>query len=160
VRSEDVTTVHYAVEPLAVRGPEGGGDPARIAGYRVSNVVQLAVRDLAAVSRVVDAAVAAGANVIHGVHFTLEDRRTAERSARERAVAAAHASALDLARAANVRLGPLLSLGEGPGIRPVERTAMMAGVQRGAPGPIEAGELTVLVVVEARYGIEPGGESR
>jgi uncharacterized protein YggE len=155
VRPEDVTTVHYAVEPLAIRGPEGTGDPARISGYRVSNVVQLRVRDLSAVSRVVDAAVAAGANVIQGVHFTLDDRRPAETTARERAVAAAHATALELARAAGVRLGPLVSLSEAGGVRPGERTAMMAGVQRSTAGPIEAGELTVLVFVEARYGIEP-----
>jgi uncharacterized protein len=155
VSDKDVATVRYAVEPLqppAPRSPDGG-DPARIVGYRVSNVVQLKVRDVAAAGRVVDAAAAAGANVIQGVSFTLEDRAAAEAAARARAVASAQRTASELARAAGVGLGRLLSLEEGVAARPLADGFAVARSTVG-PGPIEAGELQVVVTVEARYAID------
>jgi uncharacterized protein YggE len=45
----------------------------------VVNVVQLKIRDLAAVARVVDAAVAAGANTIGALRFTVDDPARPER---------------------------------------------------------------------------------
>jgi uncharacterized protein YggE len=156
VRAEDVTTVRYAVTPLSARRPDGGDDPARIAGYHVVNVVEARVRDVGAVGRVVDAAVAAGATVIQDVRFTVADRRAAEARAREQAVAEARRTATELARAAGVALGPLVSLSEGVAAPPVPvfRASPMA-LSATAPGPIEAGEQEVVVTVEASYRIGP-----
>ena len=99
VGASDIATVRYLVEPIQPpRGPDAT-DSTRIVAYRVSNVVQLKVRDVSAAARVVDAAVAAGANVVLGVSFTLEDRTGAEAAARQQA-AAAHRTAVELARAA------------------------------------------------------------
>ena len=156
VRAEDIATIRYAIEPQIARRPptpEGVEDPGRITGYRVSNVVQLKVRDVAAVGRVVDGAVAAGANVVQGVQFALDDRTAAEATARERAVKSAHDTAVQLAKSAGLTLGPLVSLTENVGVRPVgaPRDAMAFSVA--GAGPIEAGELTVVVTVEARYQI-------
>jgi uncharacterized protein len=152
VSDKDIATVRYSVEPIQPpRSPET--EPARIVGYRVSNVVQLKVREVAAAGRVVDAAVAAGANLILGVSFTREDRMAAEAAARERAVASARAAASELARAAGVSLGRLLSLREGIPTRPVADGFAVARATVG-PGPIEAGELHISVTVEARYAIE------
>src|SRR5687768_14830374 len=102
VRAEDIATIRYAIEPQIARRPptpDGVEDPGRITGYRVSNLVQVKVRDVAAAGRVVDAAVAAGANVLQGVQFALDDRQAAEAMARERAVAAARETASQLAKA-------------------------------------------------------------
>lgn len=152
VRAEDITTVRYAIDPLSAPRPHAE-DAARVVGYRVSNVVQIKVRDVGAVGRVVDAAVAAGANVIHGVYFTLDDRQAAEAVARERAVAAARAKAEELARAAGVRLGALVSVTEGVAVGPPVETFAVAR-QTVGPGPIEPGEQGVSVTVEMRYRIE------
>jgi hypothetical protein len=152
VRDEDVSTVRYAVDPIqSPREPAAPGAP-RIAGYRVSNLAQLRIRDVKGAARVVDAAVAAGANVVLGVSFTLQDRAAAEAAARERAVAAARTTATQLARAAGVALGPVLSIGEGTPVRPFDEIAVARTAV--GPGPIEAGELTVAVTVEVRYAIE------
>jgi uncharacterized protein len=153
VSDKDVTTVRYSAEPIQPpRGPDTV-ESARIVGYRVSNVVQLKVREVAAAARVVDGAVAAGANLILGVSFTREDRTAAMAAARERAVAAARSTASELARAAGVSLGRLLSLREGIPGRPAAEGFTVAQATVG-PGPIEAGELQITVIVEARYAIE------
>jgi uncharacterized protein YggE len=152
VQDRDVTTVAYSVDPvMPVR--RGEEEPVRIAGYRVLNVVQLRVRDLASAGRVLDAAVAAGANTMRGLQFTLDDPAKAQAEARARAVADAAAKAQQLAAAGGVRLGELLALSE-CAFRPVfERTltAPRATVAATAPGPIETGELETTVTVEATY---------
>jgi uncharacterized protein YggE len=156
VRPEDIATTRYAVEPQMARRPgmPESEESLRIVGYRASNLFQIKVRDVTAVGRVADAAVAAGANVVQGVLFILEDRKAAESAARERAVASAQATAAQLAKAAGVRLGPLVTLTEGvAGPRPVTGREVMA-MQTSGPGPIEAGELTIVVTVEARYRVE------
>jgi uncharacterized protein YggE len=149
VAQKDITTLHYTVEPVAAprRGDDG---PTRIAGYRVVNVVQVRIRDITTAARILDAAIAEGANTLPSLSFTLADRSAAETQARTLAVKAAAAKAREIADAAGVRLGDLVSLQERAGLRPIAPRAAMATV---AAGPVEAGELEVVVTVEARYRI-------
>jgi uncharacterized protein len=155
VRAEDIATVQYAVAPLSAPGPKADDTP-QVVGYQVSNVVDVKVRDVVAVGRVVDAAVEAGANVIQGIRFSLEDRKPAEARARQQAVADARNTASELAHAAGVTLGPLVWLSEGVAAEPVFETRRGMGVALSAraPGPIEAGEQQIVVTVEARYRID------
>ena len=149
VRDADVRTTTYAVDPIAeVRKP--GDTGVHIVGYRVSNVVQVRARDVGGIGGIVDAAVAAGATVVRSVHFTLADPARAEAEARALAMQDAAARARQIAAAAGVSLGRLLSVTESSPFRPVTR--MSAAV---APGPVEPGQLEVTVNLEARYAIEP-----
>jgi uncharacterized protein YggE len=148
VRDADVRTTVYAIDPVAE--PRRAGDPSvQIIGYRVSNVAQVRTRATDG-GRVVDAAVAAGANVVRNVHFTLDDPARAEAEARALAMQDASARARQVAAAAGVKLGRLLAVTEASPGRPVARMAMAA-----APGPVEPGQLEVTVSVQARYEIEP-----
>lgn len=109
VRDADVRTTTYAIDPVAE--PRQSGDAsARIVGYQVSNLVQIRTRDVNGLGRIVDAAGAAGANVVRNVHFTLDDPSRAEAEARALAMQAAAAKARHVAAAAGVRLGRLLSV--------------------------------------------------
>ncbi|HEX9818838.1 MAG TPA: SIMPL domain-containing protein [Methylomirabilota bacterium] len=149
VGDSDIRTTSYAIDPVAE--PRQAGDAsARIVGYRVSNVVQIRTRDVAGVGRIVDAAVAADANVVRNVHFTLADPARAEAEARALAMQDAAARARQIAAAAGVKLGRLLSVTEGSPVRPVARMSLAT-----APGPLEPGQLEVTVSLEARYAIEP-----
>jgi hypothetical protein len=154
VADQDIATVAWAIDPL--QAPRRTEDqPARIVGYRALNVVQVKVRDLERVGAVVDAAVAAGANVLRGLHFTVDDPAPLEARARAMAVASAAARARQLASAAGVRLGELVRLTEGaPPPRPLGARDVRAALAV-APGPVEAGELEVTVTVEAQYRIGP-----
>jgi uncharacterized protein YggE len=149
VRDADIRTIAYAIDPVAEPRPPADGSP-RIAGYRVSNVVQVRTRDVARLAPIVDAAVRAGANVVRNIQLTLDDPARAEAEARTLAVQDATAKARQLAAAAGVALGRLLSVTESSPVRPVARMAMAT-----APGPIEPGQLEVTVSLEARYAIEP-----
>jgi uncharacterized protein len=101
----------------------------------------------------VDAAVAAGANTVSALQFTVSDPSVAGRAARARAVALAAAKAGELAAAAGVPLGEVLSIEEDAGPRPIPFQS--ATLRAGGPGPVEAGELEVVVSVVARYRLPP-----
>jgi uncharacterized protein YggE len=62
----------------------------------------------------------------------------------------ATARARQVAAAAGVRLGRLLSASESSPVHPVARMTLAR-----AAGPIEAGQLEVIVSLQARYAIEP-----
>ena len=149
VRDADVRTTVYAIDPVAE--PQQPGDRSiRIVGYRVSNVVQVRTRDVDGLGTIVDAAVSAGANLVRNIHFTIDDPSRAEAEARALAMQDAGAKARQVATAAGVRLGRLLSARESSPVRPVARMSMAT-----AAGPVEPGQLDVIVSLEARYAIEP-----
>jgi len=144
----DVRTIGYSIEPIAESRQPPGDAGSRIVGYRATNIVQIKTRDVAGVGRLVDAAVAAGANLVRSLRFGLNTPERAEGEARRLAVHDAAARAQQLAAASGVKLGRLLSVTESSSpIRPVG--VMMAAV------PVEAGQLDVTVVVQARYAIDP-----
>jgi len=151
VGERDITTAVYSVEP--VTPPRRTEDETvRIAGYRVVNVVQLRIRELTAVGRIVEAAMAAGATTIRGVRFTVADPAKAEAEARALAVRDAQAKASQLAEAAGLRLGELLSLTDGaPPPRPLGERFGVAVSAAMAPGPVEPGQLEIVVSVTAHY---------
>jgi uncharacterized protein len=153
VAERDITTVTYSIEPVTAprRTDE---DPTRIVAYRVVNVVQVKIRDLAAAGRILDGALAAGANTLSGLQFTVDDPSRPEAEARALAVKAAASTAQQLAAAAAVGLGELMSLTEDAPGRPVAR--MAAQSMAAAPlsmGPVESGQIEIVVNVEAHYRI-------
>jgi uncharacterized protein len=152
VQERDVTTVTYAVDPLV--GPRRSEEePPRILGYRAANIVQLRIRQLDAVGRILDAAVAAGANTLRGLVFTVADPAPIEAQARALAVQSAGAKAQQLAAAAGVRLGELVRITEGePPVRPAAERLAVTALTTG-PGPIEPGQHDIVVTVTAHYRI-------
>jgi uncharacterized protein len=150
VAEGDITTVTYAIDPvIAPRRSEE--EATRILGYRVANVVQLRIRQLDAVGRIMDAAVAAGANTMRGLTFTVGDPRAVEAQARTLAVQNANAKARQLAEAAGATLGELVLLTEGTP-PPVPRQFGLARADAAmGPGPVEPGQLEISVTVTAHY---------
>ena len=149
VQEADSSTVAYSITPIAApRRTEE--EPTRIVAYHAMNLVRIKVRALDTLGRVLDEAVAAGANAVRDVQFALAKPEEAEAQARADAVRQATAKAEQLAAAAGMRLGRLTSLSEGreggPGPRPVAMSRLAVG-----PGPVEAGQLEVTVTVEARW---------
>jgi len=151
VGERDITTVAYSVEP--VTPPRRTEDETvRIAGYRVVNIAQLRVRDLTAVGRIVEAAMAAGATTIRGVRFTVAEPARPEAEARALAVRDAQGRAAQVAEAAGLRLGELVSLTEGAAVpRPLMERFSGTVSAAMAPGPVEAGQLEIVVTVNAHY---------
>lgn len=131
-------------------------DRARtVDGYTALNNVRASVGDVAVVGRVIDAAVAAGANRITSISFEASDTEAARQEALAMAVRQARAQALTLAEALGYELGEALEVRGGadrPMPRPVEMDMMLMRAEA-APTPIEAGDRTVTANVSVRFAL-------
>lgn len=154
VTDTDIATIAYSVDPrMAPPDPARREEPPRIVGYHVSNLVQVTVRKPSDAGPILDAAVAAGANAVRGIRFTLSDPATAQAKARASAVGDALDKARQLAAAAGIKLGPVLSIREGTVSQPVPMRAMAMSM-RAESTPIEPGQLEVVVTIELRQAIQ------
>lgn len=126
-----------------------------IIGYEAQNNVQVRVRRLADMGRIIDALVEAGANQVNGPSFTLDEADAALDEARAEAIAKARRRAEIYATAAGMRVARILSISEGGGYFPVQQVYAMSGESRMAPPapppPIAPGELTLGVSVSVQF---------
>lgn len=125
----------------------------RIVGYDARNSVQVRVRRVAEMGRIIDALAAAGANEIHGPAFTMDEPRAALDEARSAAVAEARQRAELYARAAGMRVARIVSITEAGGYYPVA-AIMVSGSRSFAsapPPPVAPGELTLGVNVSVQF---------
>lgn len=124
-----------------------------ITGYQVTNELTITVDDLSKLGSISDTLVRNGANQLGSVDFTIADPKPLTERARTAAVNDAKAKAQTLATAAGVRLGPLLSIQEGPGVfRPTPFAAPRA--LEAASTPIAIGEQPIIVAVTLTYAIQ------
>jgi uncharacterized protein YggE len=150
---EQVTTEGYTVYP-EMRYDNTGGSP-RVTGYVVTNTIRAETHRPEQAGAIVDAALGAGANVINSLSFYASSIEEPRRQAIALAVASARADAEAMARAAGGSLGALLELStQGPTMppRPMFDAGMMrAKVAQAEPTPINAGQQTITVFVNARW---------
>jgi uncharacterized protein len=157
IAAAQIRTSGYNVFPDYAQRDNRG---PRVTGYRAHNTVQVEVRDIALVGKVIDAALAAGATNVGGVGLYASNTDAARKEALQKAVAKARTEAEAAAAAAGGSLGTLLELSIEPyGIpQPMMRTMVMsagAGAVQ-APTPIETGEIVVQAVVRVRWQFTPG----
>ncbi|MBA3526161.1 MAG: SIMPL domain-containing protein [Pseudomonadota bacterium] len=131
-------------------------DPPRIIGYEARNSVQVQLRRLGEMGRVIDALVSVGANEINGPNFTLDEPKAAQNEARVEAIATGRQRAELYARAAGMRVVRILSISEGGGHYPVEQivvtgSRMMAPGAPPPPTPIAPGEVSVGANVSMQF---------
>ncbi|HET7036369.1 MAG TPA: SIMPL domain-containing protein [Thermomicrobiaceae bacterium] len=134
-------------------------DPAQpITGYTVVDLVQVSMTPVSQLGAVLQAAIAAGANMVQGVGFTVADTSAAEQQARQQAMADARAKAEQLAQLAGVTLGQPLEISEGGTILPATPAtgsfrSFSLKASAAIPPPMQAGESTIGVGVTVRYSI-------
>lgn len=131
----------------------GLGRISAIPRFRATNQVAITVRNLKNLGRVIDEAVAAGANQVEIVIFTLAEPRAAQDQALDLAVKDARHKADQTASASGVRVRSLRSLNV-RGISGLHRLEETGG---GNPGsdkasiPVDVTDLTIRVLVEATF---------
>ena len=123
----------------------------RVTGYEATNEVTATVRDVNTVGGLVDAASQAVGNTlrVRGITFSIENDSDLRARARADAVRRAQAQAQQLATAAGVALGEVLTILElppGP-TDPFRQDALAAA-------PVEPGNQELTVVVEIAYHID------
>jgi uncharacterized protein YggE len=155
VAEGDIRTAGFYIYREQFYGPEG---PTGEGQFRVSNQLEVTIRDTSLVPQAVTAMLEAGANSINNVSFNVADNAGLESQARNLAVADARAVAEELANLMGVSVGDVISVTEIPSSGVVN--PMFAGGYGGggggvqvAPPPIEGGSLAVLVNVEVTFAI-------
>ncbi len=109
IADKDIQTSNFSINSErqpGLNGPEG------TTNYRVSNMVTIKIHDLSKVGSTLDAVIAAGANQVWGVNFTLEDTTALEAQARSKAIDDAKARAEALAKLNGVTVGEVLTINE------------------------------------------------
>lgn len=153
IASDDIQTSNYSLWAEQRYGDDG---PEGISGYRVSNVVNVTIRDIDAVGQLIGSVTSAGANNIHGITFSVADPAGLEAEAREAAINDAREKAASLAELSGVELGDVVAVREVSG-QPGPMMEGMGGypaAQDEAASPnIEPGELGYLVQVEVTFAI-------
>lgn len=156
VADKDIQTTGYSVYQQTRW--ENDKQESVVTGYQVSNNVQVKVRQVADAGTVLDAAVAAGGDLIRvqGVYFQVDEPAPYLEQARAKAVADAKAKAEQLAGLAGVSLGKPIYISENSYSPVIYRGAEMAASDSSMPAPttpITPGETTITANVQIVYSI-------
>lgn len=133
--------------------PRYSSDGQVIVGYSAVNTVTAKIRDLDAAGRVLDAAVAAGANQVYSLSLVVSEQDEAYRQALQAALADARSKAETLAEAAGVRLGAATSIVESGGAPPppIPYAGAAEAAESVKTTPIEPGTQEIQATVTVRY---------
>lgn len=151
IASEDIQTTSFNVDLLYDTSRHG--DPNQITGFEITNQLDVTVRDTAKLGQLLDDAVKAGANTVSGISFYVDDQTAPASEARRLAVEDARTKAEELATAAGLTLGPVITITEGTQapVIPMFEAPDVAMAKAGAPVPVEAGSTTVAVDVSIAF---------
>ena len=152
-RDEDIQTAGLSLFPVTAPPRQGETEPPRITGYRASDTVSVMFARAEQAGAAIDAAVAAGANTVGGVRFTVRDTRNLRAQAAAAAIAAAKAEAEAMAQALGVRLGQVLQVEEELSGGPVPLTQAVARAASADATPIQPGQVAVTVRVRITYAL-------
>ena len=147
VAERDIQTSQLSIQPQTVYAENV---PPRVTGYQATNTVNVKVRNMGNVGKVVDALVAQGGNQLNGVSFSIDEPDAALNGARTEALKRARARAELYAQAAGMRVHRILSISESGVVEPPRPVPMMAMARMAAEStPVAPGEgnLTANVTV-------------
>ncbi len=147
-----ITTGGYSLNP---EYDQRASEKPRIIGYNAQNTVTVNTGALDLVGPLIDSAIAAGANRVNSLNFSVKDDTKARTEAIAIATRDARAQAEALASALGVKLGKVLKATTVSQARPIpvlmgRAMAMSASVST----PVEPGEVTVSATVSLTFEIE------
>ena len=159
VADADIQTTALTLTPVYADQPPDARSELLPVEYVSANTLSITVRELDRASEVVDAALAAGANTLRSISFTLSDEIAAqqEQAALRLATLDAARKARAIAEALQGSVRGLISLNEEfVGVpQPLARVGAGLALEAAAPGvPVEPGELRVRAVVRASFVFE------
>ncbi|HTR62598.1 MAG TPA: SIMPL domain-containing protein [Candidatus Binataceae bacterium] len=151
-----VSTGGYSLTPDYQQHQNGGMNMAVIVGYNAQNTISVETSAMDLLGELIDAGIAAGANRVNALDFTLKNDTRARAEALANASRDAQQQAQALAASLNVRLGRIMTAStEGqPRPIPVERGVYAQAAVQSFKTPVEAGDITVSATVYLTYEIE------
>ncbi|MCF6198874.1 MAG: SIMPL domain-containing protein [Hyphomicrobiaceae bacterium] len=158
LEERDIVTTQFLVQPryeqIRRRKKVQGPQIPLIIGYTVRNNLQITVRDLDNLGRIMDRLVTLGSNRFGGISFGLSDPDKALDEARAEAMRKVIDKAELYARAAGVRLGAISSISEQSRLSAPRRMAYRAKRSMAMSVPIAAGEHKTSVSVHVSWALE------
>lgn len=159
IAKDDIQTSAFNIYPFQDYGPYGptpGIEEEPPTLYAVDNTVFVTVRELSQLGQILDSVVRSGANNIHSVEFDVEDKTEALAQARKEAIENGRALAEEMAEAAGVTLGDLMSLSVhgGSNAQPMFADKGMGGMYAAGEVPVSAGQLVLTMYAEMSYEIK------
>lgn len=151
IADEDIQTSNYSIYPEY----DYINNTQKLLGFRVSNQLNVKVRDLDRAGAIFDAASASVGDeiVVNGVQFALEDNKGLLDVARAGAWDDAKAKAEQLAELAGVTLGPPTSINESVSASPPPIYYDRAMAAEAAATPIEPGQVPVSVNITVTFSV-------
>lgn len=151
VAPADIQTSSLSIAPQFSNPGPGGANRQTIVGYTATNMVTVTARDLGNLGRLIDKAVAEGANAMYGIAYGQNNPGALLDKARPNAVADARHKAEIYAAAAGAKVGRLMWLTDQTSPAPVAFAPRVGMQAAAAPTPIEPGEDKLTVTVSARF---------
>lgn len=164
IAEKDIKTLSYNISPqysypnpctAGAACPPYGGSP-KVTGYRVSQTVQVTVRDLSAVGTLLGGLGKLSVQNVSGPDFALDDSTAGYNAARADAIEKAKIQANQLAKQLGVRLGKIVNYSESSGGYAVPTMYGMGGdraVKAEATPTVPVGENTYNASVSITYEI-------
>ncbi|MGD0019206.1 MAG: SIMPL domain-containing protein [Candidatus Limnocylindrales bacterium] len=150
IADKDIVTTNVSLSPVY----DYTSSAPRLTGYQFSNSLKVTVRDLTKVADVIDDSSTAGATIIQGISFRLDNPKSVETQARQLAMADARSRADALAQAAGVSIKGVATINETSASSPINYypSYAAAGVSKDAVStPIQTGTTDITVQVTVSY---------
>jgi uncharacterized protein YggE len=154
INPQDIQTTNFSIFPQ--QQFDENGRPTGEITYMVDNSVFVTVRELDNIGEVLNAAVEAGANSISGIQFDVEDRTDAIAEAQAAAVQNAQSQAENLAQAAGIELGQIISINTFGGAVPLPKFDGVGGgaaVAESSQVPVSTGQMRISIEVNMVFEI-------
>lgn len=167
ITKEDITTTDYSLTPVYTQPDKcytsNTAQPQpvtcsmvtpQLIGYAVRNQIQVAVKDMTSIGRVLDAATGAGVNEVGGVAFTFTSGTYAnlQKQALQKAIQDASSQAQTMADGLGVHITGVISITPAYVYQPYIN-AKLNTAAGGTSTPIQTGTLQVTVNVQVVYEI-------
>jgi uncharacterized protein len=150
IPAKDVQTSGISLNPTYQYGEN---QPPKITGYEAHNTVNVVVRDISKLGKILDTLAAVGANQINGPSFDVDKKDEAMDEARRQAIEKAQARAEMYAKTLGMRVRRIVSINEGGGFNPPMpmMRGMMAMKAEAADTSVSPGENTLSVNLDVVF---------
>lgn len=156
IAEKDIQTRQYNIQQMTQWNDKQ--NKIIVLGYKVTNMVDAKLHEIAKAGAIIDSVVAAGGDLVrvNGISFSVDNPAPYYQTAREKAIQAATDKAKQMANASGVKLGKVIYIDESTGNIPVVRNAYMlkSSYNEAVAAPttsISGGELEFEATVQIVY---------
>lgn len=142
IAKEDIQTQNLSYYQNEEMYWDNGVQKSRKGQWRVSNSVEITLREVDKANKLADLLAESGANNVYGPNFQFDDTSEAEKELFDQAIADAREKAEIIAKSSGRNLGKVISVAEGSGTSNVY-PLYSRGAEGGGGAPIEVGSGTV-----------------